>query len=194
MADNRKSSGGFGRVALTLCVYVAFWPMQTVAAGDPPENPNAAKKAAALPGGAQALSETFEDWLVACSMTQGKKRCVINQQQEDSKTRQRLVAVELQPRAGGADGLLVLPFGLELDKGATLKAGDAQIGQTLRFKTCVPQGCVVPVSFEQKTLEALYKAATVVAAAQAGSGQTVSFPISLKGFAPALSRASALGE
>lgn len=194
MTDTIKSSWGFWRIAQTLCVCVVFWPMQTSAAGGPPESPNAGKKAAALPGGAQALSETFEDWLVACSVKQGKKRCVINQQQEDSKTRQRLLAVELQPRAGGADGLLILPFGLELDKGATLKAGDAQIGQTLRFKTCVPQGCVVPVSFEQKTLEVLSKAAAVIAAAHAENGQTVSFQISLKGFASALNRASALGE
>ncbi|WOJ89961.1 invasion associated locus B family protein [Methylocapsa polymorpha] len=189
-----KSSWGFRRLALSLSVCAAFLPAQTSAAGGPPESPDAAKKTAALPGGAQAVSETFEDWLVACSVAQGKKRCVINQQQTDAKTQQRLIAVELQPRNGGADGLLVLPFGLELDKGATLKAGDAQIGQTLRFKTCVPQGCVVPVSFEQKTLETLYKAAAVVVTAHAENGQTLSFQISLKGFGPALSRASALGE
>lgn len=191
---NANSSWSYSLLALALSVWAAFPSTQASATGPASNAPDASKKPAALPGGAQALSETFDDWLVGCASPQGKKHCVVSQQQTDSKTQQRLLAIELQPHNGGADGALVLPFGLELDKGVTLKAGDAQIGSTLRFKTCLPQGCVAPVSFDQKTIELLNKAPTMTVIAYGDAGQSASFQISLKGFGPALSRAAVLAE
>jgi invasion protein IalB len=158
------------------------------------ETKDAPKEAATLPGGAQALNETFEDWQVACGSSDGTKRCVVNQTQTDTKTKQRVLALELQPHNKDAVGALVLPFGLDLDKGIVLKADDAQIGPSLRFKTCLPQGCVVALNFDQKTLETLRKAAAISVIATADPGQTLSFKVSLKGFAPALSRAASLTE
>ncbi|MFG1417360.1 invasion associated locus B family protein [Xanthobacter sp. V0B-10] len=150
--------------------------------------------AAGLPGGAQSLSETFEDWQVACAMPQGVKRCAIGQQQADPKTRQRILSVEIQPKGAGAEGLLVLPFGLALDKGVSLKAGEADLVPALRFSTCLPQGCFVPLALDAKALAALRKAAEASVGAVSDGGQPVSFPVSLKGFPAAFDRAAALGS
>ncbi len=162
-----------------------------------PEEKSAAetnKETAVLPGGASALNETFQDWQVACASPQGTKRCVVNQVQADSKTKQRMLALELQPNKGGAAGVLVMPFGLDLDKGVILKAGDAQVGSPLRFKTCVPQGCLVPLSLDQKTLDTLTKSTALAVLATAETGQSFAMQVSLKGLAPALSRAASLAE
>lgn len=40
-----------------------------------------------------------------------------------------------------------MPFGLKLEAGAILKLDDKDLGQGVRFSTCVPQGCLLPVSF-----------------------------------------------
>lgn len=158
----------------------------------PPAKP--AGPAAALPGGAQSLSETFEDWRVTCGMPQGVKRCVVSQQQADAKTRQRLLSVELQPKGAGVEGVLVMPFGLDLDKGVMLKAGETDVGPALRFRTCLPQGCVVMLALDAKAVAVLRKAPTAMVNAVAEGGRQVSFPVSLKGFGGALDRASALGS
>lgn len=148
---------------------------------------------AALPGGAQSLSETFEDWQVACAMPQGVKSCAVGQQQADAKTRQRLLSVEIRPKGAGAEGVLLMPFGLALDKGVTLKAGEADLGPALRFSTCLPQGCIVPLALDAKALGLLRKAPALTLSAFADNGQKVAFPVSLKGFPAALDRAAALG-
>lgn len=179
-------------VVLGLGLWAGLALAQAAAAG--PATQAQDSKNATLPGGAEALNETFQDWQVACASPQGKKRCVISQTQADTKTKQRLLAVELQPQNKAAVGVLLLPFGLDLDKGVILKAGDAQIGASLRFKTCLPQGCLVPLSFDPKTLEMLHKASALSVFAAADTGQNLSFQVSLKGFKPALSRATLLTE
>lgn len=170
---------------------------QAAAPAGTPAAPGAATPAAvpaALPGGAQAINETFEDWQMGCMQPGGVKRCAITQQQADANSRQRLLAVELQPKADKAEGLLVLPFGLSLDKGVTLKVGDTALG-ALRFKTCLPQGCVVPLSLDAKALAALRAgAAPLSVTAFSDAEQPVAFSVSVKGFGPALDRAAALGK
>lgn len=192
--------------ASVLCVAgLSLWaplPVMQAEAAEQPKKAQAqaqaqdpSQKTVALPGGASALNETFQDWQVTCASPQGTKRCAVSQQQTDSKTQQRVLAVELQPHGEAAEGMLILPFGLDLDKGITLKAGETQIGSTLRFKTCLPQGCIAALSFDQKTLELLHKAPSVTVSVSSGdTGQVLSLQVSLKGFAPALNRAAALAE
>ncbi len=154
----------------------------------------AATARAQMPAGAQTVSETYQDWQMICAQPQGIKRCVVSQQQTDGKTNQRVLAVELQPFGDKADGMLALPFGLLLDKGAALKIGDADLGSVLRFKTCVPQGCIVPVSFDTKALAVLRKASALTVDAAGNNDQPAVFSISLKGFGPALDCAVALAR
>jgi invasion protein IalB len=105
-----------------------------------------------------------------------------------------VLAVELQPRGDRAEGLLVLPFGLAIDKGVSIKIGEAEIGPALRFKTCLPQGCIVPLSFDAKAM-ALLRKGTVLSLGALGDGdQPVPFSISLGGFVPAFDRAATLAK
>lgn len=150
-----------------------------------------AQPAPSFPGGAQSVSEAFQDWQVACTLPQGTKRCVISQQQLDSRSRQRVLSVELQPKGEKVEGVLFLPFGLFLEKGVALKLGEADLA-ALRFSTCLPQGCVVPLSFDARALAQLRKADALRVNAATDTGQVQPFTISLKGFGPALDRATAL--
>src|SRR5262245_19379174 len=108
-------------------------------------SPNAvAQTAPTLPGGASSLTETHGDWTVACALQDKALRCGLSQQQSDPKSRQRMLAVELALAADGkADGALVLPFGLALDKGVVPRIDDGKPMQTLPFRTCLPAGCIV---------------------------------------------------
>lgn len=153
--------------------------------------PTFAQAPVSFPGGAQTVSEDFQDWRLRCTIQQGVKRCGISQQQMESKGQQRLLAVELQPKGDRLEGVLFLPFGLAVDKGVALKVGDAAIG-TLRFSTCLPQGCVVPLSLDAKALAALRKGTDLRIEATADGGPAQGFTISLKGFGPALDRVAVL--
>lgn len=149
-----------------------------------------------LPGGASSLQESYQDWQVSCVSQSGVKRCAMSQQQADARTRQRVVAIELAASApGAATGALVMPFGLALDAGASIKVDDGAGVDGLRFSTCLPAGCVVPLTFDQNLLQALRAGTTLnVAATPSDGSQPVEFAISLKGFSAALDRTTALSQ
>lgn len=147
-----------------------------------------------LPGGAQAISETFQDWMMTCVSPDGTKRCSISQQQADAKTGQRLLAVELQPKGDKIEGVLVLPFGILIDKGVALKIGETSLG-ALRFKTCLPQGCMVPFSLDAQSVSLLRAGSTPLSiTALNDAGQPLTFSVSVKGFGQALDRAASLAK
>lgn len=87
-----------------------------------------------------------------------------------------------------------MPFGLALDTGALMKFDDRDLRQGLRFSTCVPQGCLLPVSFPATTTDAMKSAKTLtIASLNIASGQPVTFNVSLNGLAAALERIIELG-
>lgn len=148
---------------------------------------------AALPGGASSLQETYQDWRIACEIGDKTKHCSMSQQQV-GKNRHRVLAVELQAsRDSTVTGLLVLPFGLLLDKGVTLQIDDKPALAPLRFRTCMPAGCLVPLSFDRDRVGALGKGTALkLKATAADTNQEVVLTVSLKGFAAALDRIKAL--
>jgi invasion protein IalB len=156
--------------------------------------PAMAQDAVTLPGGASAVTETHGDWTVRCQVRQpeGKIACVVQQEQVDNQSRQRLLAVELVPGANGVTGTLILPFGLDLDKGVSLGVDDAQQTGGYRFRTCLPQGCLVPVGFAPDQVPLLTGGKVLHAAAIADGGAATPFTISLNGLASALARAQEL--
>jgi len=154
--------------------------------------PLAAQTAAELPGGANSLQETYENWTVACSLQGGAKRCSLSQQELDQQSRQRVLAIELAPLADKAEGTLVLPFGLLIDRGVTLRVDDSAALPVLRFRTCVPVGCLVTLSFDGKFVAELRKGVALKIGAVADGGKDAAFSISLKGFPAALDRTAAL--
>lgn len=144
--------------------------------------------AAPLPGGASTLQETYQDWTVSCQNQKETSVCVMRQDQSSTQTGQRVLTAELHNVGGKVEGVLLMPFGLDLAKGAALKIDDAA-GPNLVFSTCLPQGCLAPVSFDAKQVAALKGGTNInVTTTALSPSQPVAFKVSLKGFGAALDR------
>ncbi len=151
---------------------------------------------AGLPGGATSLREGHGDWTVSCNITTQNrapaKACSLSQEQADGQSRQRILAVEFRPNGDVLQGTLVLPFGLALDQGVTLQIDDGTALAPLRFRTCLPGGCIVDLSLDSETQAALRKVSTLKVMVVADGGKETNLALSLKGFPSALDRTTAL--
>lgn len=168
-------------------------PVRPTTAQAPAAAPSVSQPATAtarLPNGASAVNEVYGDWTVDCRITDGQKLCLLSQSQGDSRTNQRVFAIELRaPKDGRAEGTILMPFGVKLENGAVLKLDEKDLGQGLRFSTCVPAGCLLPISFPTVATDAIKGGKTLTAAAlNLSSNDVVSFNIALNGFGPALDR------
>jgi invasion protein IalB len=140
-----------------------------------------------LPGGASSLQEAYQDWNLACQSAP-KIVCAISQQQTQQNG-QRVLAIEFSKSSDDSlTGNLVLPFGLLLDAGAVLQIDDAPPQTPLKFSTCRPVGCVVPLSFDPVTADALRAGTALRVKVQSTDMKELAFSISLKGLAAALDR------
>ncbi len=146
--------------------------------------------------GATAINETYGDWTTACRVVESATRCVISQAQGHRQSGEQVFAIQLQaPRNGIAEGTIIMPFGLELDAGAVLKLDGKDLGQGLKFSTCVPQGCLLPVSLPSAAIEAAGKASVfTVSSLELKRGTPVTFTVSTNGFKAALERAARLAS
>ena len=152
-----------------------------------------AAAAAQLPNGANSLQETFGDWRLVCMVQEATKRCTLTQEQTSQQTRQRVLAIELGVNGDKMEGILLMPFGLALDRGTTLQIDDQAAQAPLRFRTCLPAGCLIPLSFDAKTVAALRSATALKAkVTPADNTQEQAFAISMKGFGTALDRLNVL--
>jgi invasion protein IalB len=184
-----------------LAAFAASIAVMTAAQAQAPRPPDrplpapaAAQPAAALPGGATSLQETHGDWVVGCVVQGAAKRCGVTQEQTNQQTRQRVVAMELTPAGDRIEGVLLLPFGLVLDQGVALQIDDQAQGQTLRFRTCLPGGCLVPLGFDARQTAALRAGTALKARVMPDGGQPTVLTISLKGLGSALDRTAALAR
>jgi invasion protein IalB len=152
----------------------------------------------ALPGSASAAEvlptqEIHGDWQVTCGERAGVNRCAMLQQQSSAQGKQRVLAVELARRGDSAEGMLMLPFGLLLDHGAQLQIDDGEQRAEARFRTCVPAGCLLPISLPAATLAALRAAKLLkVHVKTADGGNDAVFSISMRGFAESYDRLTSL--
>jgi invasion protein IalB len=153
-------------------------------------------EAASLPNGASSINETYGDWVVDCRVIEGQKQCLIVQAQINNQTRQRMFEIQLRaPKDAKTEGTVLMPFGLKLDSGAIVTLDDKDIGQPLRFSTCTPQGCLLPVSFAAATVDSMKKSKTLsIASLNISNGEVVAFKISLEGFAHASARVTELSK
>ena len=153
-----------------------------------------ASAASTLPGGASSLNETYRDWRVACAQQGTQKQCVLSQIQSQQNG-QRVLAIELNaPNSNTVSGALVLPFGLALDSGVTFQIDEKPAMQPIRFRTCMPGGCLVAVNFDASTLAALRAGSALKVKATADGGANAPFSISLQGFGTALDRVGTLSR
>ncbi len=150
--------------------------------------------ASSLPGGASSLNETYKDWRVTCVAQGAAKRCALSQVQAQQNG-QRVLGIELNAPSGNTvSGTLVLPFGLALDAGVSFQIDEKPAMQPMRFRTCLPAGCVINVTFDAPTLVALRAGAALKVKATADGGAAAPFSISLQGFGTALDRVGALSR
>jgi invasion protein IalB len=155
-----------------------------------------AAPAATLPNGASSINEAYGDWTVDCRIVDRRKQCLLSQAQGNKETGQRVFAIELRPPGNGnTEGTILMPFGLNLDAGAVLKLDDKDLGKGLRFSTCGPHGCLLPVSFPTVATDAMRKGTKlVVASLNLSSGEAVTFNVSLNGLGAALARIAELAK
>ena len=151
-------------------------------------------RAQQLPHGASSISETYNEWTVSCRLVDGLKQCLLAHTQASNQTGQRIFGIELRtPKDGKTEGTILMPFGLKLDSGTTLKLDDKDLGQALRFSTCVPRGCLVPVSLPTGATDAMKKAKKLtVASLNLNGGDVIAFNVPLEGFAAATARVAEL--
>ena len=144
-----------------------------------------------LPPGVSSLSEVYGDWQVACTLVESEPRCAMSQTQlSNDGSRQRVLAVELTgaDEAGTVTDTLAMPFGLKLDNGVGLAVDEQELFQA-PFSTCLPAGCLVPLSFDANVIAQLSGGKTLGLKAVAfGTDQEVALSVSLNGLAPALAR------
>lgn len=147
-----------------------------------------------LPGGASSLNETFQDWRLICRQMTGGSKCAVIQQEFDNKTHQRILSVELSPSSNQMKGVMVLPFGVALNKGASLVADGKTVGTNQPFSTCIPAGCLVPLTLDQKQVGDLQSAQKVEVKFTSIAGQDISLPLSNKGLDKATRRLNLLSK
>lgn len=152
-----------------------------------------------LPNGATSLREQHADWTVLCGIvTDGdKKTKVCSMQQEQARQvqngpSQRVLAVELQPKDKGLAGVLVLPLGLRLDKGAVLQIDESKASAATPYRTCLFAGCVVDIAADAKMVAALGKGKALSVKTVTDEGKDAGFSISLNGFQNAMNRVGEL--
>lgn len=147
---------------------------------------------ASLPGGASAVQETFGDWQVGCFVDDNGKHCTFKQEQVNTQNKQRVLAIELAPVEDKVEGAALLPFGLSIDRGVQFQIGDAPALDILHFKTCLPGGCLIPLSFDAHNAALLRAASAMHVKAALDNGQDTTFTVSLNGFAAAFDRTAML--
>jgi invasion protein IalB len=156
--------------------------------------PVAATPAASLPNGASSINETYGNWVVTCQLLGGKKQCLVFHAQSDNQTAgSRSQFISKRQARGNTRGMILMPFGLNLAAGAILTIDDKELEDGLRFSTCVPEGCVLPMSFAAEMVEAMKKSNVLTVASVAlGSGEMVVFKVPLEGFPAAIARVGEL--
>ncbi|MGV2978938.1 invasion associated locus B family protein [Camelimonas sp. ID_303_24] len=149
-----------------------------------------------LPGGASSLRETHGDWVVNCITPKDRKLCTVSQQlaqQSQGGGAQRVLSIELTPSAKGAEGALLLPFGLLVAKGAAVQVDDGKALAATPIRTCVPGGCIAPLTLDASTVASMRKGKQLKLNLFASDTEKpFALNVSLKGFGDALDRASAL--
>ncbi len=157
---------------------------------------SATTSALALPGGANSLRETHGEWTVSCVRQKAATRCAMSQMQADPKTRKRVLTMELQLKEGGnATGVLLMPFGLALKPGVELRVDNQQTGMPFAYSTCLPAGCVVPLSADPALLSALKAGSKLnIKAVANADNQPLAFVLPLNGFSASLERLTELAD
>lgn len=147
------------------------------------------------PNGASSVSEAYGDWTMNCNRDGSRTDCVVIQSQGDRRTGKRQFSVELRaPKDGRAEGLILMPFGLQIESGVTFKLDDRTLGKGAPYSYCVADGCLVPISLPTLATDTMKTAqALTVSAMKPDAKEPTVVSVPLSGFAAAFARATAFG-
>jgi invasion protein IalB len=120
------------------------------------------------------------------------RQCDAKQEQVNQQSRQMVLAIELTPVEDKIEGVALFPFGLALDSGVSFQIDEQPTAPPIHFRTCLPTGCVVPLTFDARTVALLRNGTTLKAKVVADGGGEAVLSISLKGLAAAIDRRAAL--
>lgn len=158
--------------------------------------PAAADGPSPWPNGARSVSESYGDWTMNCTREGATTDCVVIQSQGDRRTGRRQFSIELRvPKDGRAEGLILMPFGLQIESGVTFKLDDRSLGKGAPYSYCIADGCLVPISLPTVATDAMKTAQSLTVSAtkpDAKEPTVISAPLS--GFAAAFARSIALGD
>lgn len=153
--------------------------------------PAFAQKKERLSVGPTSLQEIYQDWRLSCTARDDARACVVTQDQTQQNG-QRLLAVEIGVRPNDAVATLLLPFGILFDNGVSPQIDEQAPLQPVRFRTCLPTGCIAILPIDAATLAKLragsFLKLTVTTAAQT----SMTFPVSLNGLTGAIDRLKSL--
>lgn len=140
----------------------------------------------------KTTTERFKVWTVSCVEAE-TRTCRMHQELVQQKTGQRLAALVVETAKDGAASLTVMtPFGLLFAEGLGIGIDGVELARA-PFLTCLPTGCLVPLSLDDTALEKLRAGNTFSATGvNTANGKTVRIEFSLKGSAAALARLQAL--
>ncbi|WP_171180651.1 invasion associated locus B family protein [Ruegeria sp. HKCCD8929] len=134
----------------------------------------------------KTTSTRFENWTVNCAEAEGQRQCAMSQSLNLQNQPGLLLRMELQRGPeGGAAGVVVVPFGLDITKGISLSI-DGGPRWNLPMRTCQNFGCVIPITVGPAIVEEMKQSGTIqVSLYTLDGGKTLDVPVSLTGFTAA---------
>ncbi|MCT6855059.1 MULTISPECIES: invasion associated locus B family protein [Bombella] len=155
--------------------------------------------ATSLPDKVPFLRETYQDWQLACQAPggtnkSGEVKCVATQRAIDVHTHKSVMSLRLEPDGEQVRGVVTVSFGLDLLHGLTLTNASQPVGDIYSFSTCLPTGCLVPLTFDDGQWRTLLKDNIGTFTALSFSGQPVKLLFSTRGLEQAMRRARDLTQ
>lgn len=142
-----------------------------------------------LPNGADYFKETYGDWGVECTIVEFRRSCSVGQSQYD-QVHTTIYSIAIYPPENGESKVVILmPFGLKLSEGVTLKIDNLPSQQNANFVTCIKNGCIIVLRFSDKTLDILKTSNILkIGSVSFSSGESTTVNASLRGFSAAIER------
>ena len=208
-AGGRVARGGVGRLAMVAAataaiaaIGLAAWSVQSEAQDPKPEGKKAAKarkeaeqpaaQAAPAPAAPAVRTETatYDQWTAVCQTSPEagvKRNCSAVLKVVDPNRHQVVLAWVLARTPDGKVATVIqAPTGVQVQRGLTLKLGDAGPARTMPFASCEPQNCEVDQVLDEAAQRELEAAPQAVATIVAKDGRGIQFTMPLKGVDKAL--------
>ncbi|WP_102868644.1 invasion associated locus B family protein [Pseudovibrio exalbescens] len=142
--------------------------------------------------------ETYSDWTLRCIPFGEEKppQCQLLQELSNKQSGQRILAFIVERgNDENLTGTLLMPFGLDLQKGIEGTIDSDQALQKTHFSTCLPSGCLASLDIDDDLELGLRRGTALqLSVWSISAAQRVEIELSLKGFTAALNRLNSLME